>query len=163
MPTTEICGSSWPRTTSILSRAASSAKFAEMTLKLLLAARLSASSRVAGSAGRSRGSISRPGRMADGTDIFGPAVSRALPCWVTNVPWACASEDFGLRHIGAGHFADPKTVLRRLELLAQHLDVVAVDLDQRLVAHHVEIGLRNRLEHRGLDRQGLRPRRLARY
>ena len=29
-----------------------------------------------------------------------------------------------------------------------------------MVAHDVEIGLRHRLEHRGVDRQGLRPRRL---
>ena len=159
MPTTEICGNSWPRTTSILSRAASSANVAEITLKLLFAARLSASSRVAGSAGRSRGNISLPGRMADGPDIFGPAYLEGALLGDQGA-LGLRQRGLGLRHVGAGDFADAETVLGRLELLAQDLDVVAVDLDQGLVANHVEIGHRDGLKDRGLDRQGLRPRRL---
>jgi hypothetical protein len=43
VPVAEICSSRWPRTISMLSRAASSVKPAEMRLGLLRAARLSAS------------------------------------------------------------------------------------------------------------------------
>jgi hypothetical protein len=60
-PTKLMVGNNWPRTRSILSRAANSVNIAEMTFGLLLAASVSASSRVAGSTGRSRGCTSLPG------------------------------------------------------------------------------------------------------
>ena len=129
MPTTETCGNSWPRTTSILSRAASSANFAEITLKLLFggkAQRLFAR-------GRQRRPLARQHqpsrRMADGADIFGPAyLERAL--LGDQSALGLRQRGFGLRHVGASDFADAETVLGRLELFAQHLDVVAIDLDK---------------------------------
>src|SRR5260370_26179642 len=63
----------------MLSRAASSAKRAEMMLKLLFDARLSASSRVAGSAGRSRGSISLPGGCPTAR-IYSARLISSWPC-----------------------------------------------------------------------------------
>ncbi len=66
----------------------------------------------------------------------------------------------GLRDIGSGDLADPEPVTRRFKLLAQHLFVVAVDFDQRLIADDVDIGLRDSLEHGGFDPEGLGPRRL---
>src|SRR5262249_22827690 len=65
----------------------------------------------------------------------------------------------GLRDIGAGDFTDAEAVLRRFELLAQDRHIVALDLDQLLIADDIEIGHRDGLENRGLDRQRLRPRR----
>ena len=50
----------------------------------------------------------------------------------------------GLRHVGAGQGADAELVLGRLELAPQHLLVVDVEIDRRLVAQHVEIGLDRR-------------------
>src|SRR5713226_6122813 len=97
--------------------------------------------------------------MADGTDIFGPAYLE-YTLLINQGALGLRERRLGLRHIGAGDFADTETVLGGLELLAQDLDVVAVDLEQGLVANHVEIGLSNRLEDRGLHRQGLRPGRL---
>jgi hypothetical protein len=67
-----------------------------------------------------------------------------------------------LREIGAGQLADLDADPRRFEFLAQHIFVVAVDGEQVLVAHDIKVGLRYRLEHRRLDRQGLRPPRLHR-
>jgi len=66
---------------------------------------------------------------------------------------------FGLRYIGAGDFTDTEAVLGCFELLAQDIHIIAVNFEQRLVAHHVEICHRDGLENRGLDRQRLRPRR----
>jgi hypothetical protein len=63
-----------------------------------------------------------------------------------------------LGDIGAGQLADLRANSGRFEFLAEDIFVVAVDREQVLVAHDVEIGLRHPLEHRGLDRQGLRPR-----
>ncbi len=157
-PTSEICGNSWPRTTSMLSRAASSAKVAEITLKLLFAARLSASSRVAGSAGRSRGNTNLPGGWPTARTYSARLIS-SVPCGDEGA-LGLRQRRLGLRHVGAGDLADTEAVLGRFELLAQNLHVVAVDLDQCLVANDVEIGHRNRLEYRGLDCEGLRSSRL---
>ena len=99
--------------------------------------------------------------MPDGADILGPAWA-SVPSAGGQGADGLRQRRFGLRDIGAGHLADPEAVLRRFELLLQHLDVVAVDLDQGLVFDHVEISLGHRLEYRGFDRQGLRPRRLDR-
>ena len=161
LPTSEICGSSWLLTTSILSRAASCAKFAEITLKLLFAASACASSRVAGKAGRSRGNSNTPGAWPM-VRTYSARLCASVPSAEVRVPTACANEDFGLCNIGSGDFADPKAILRRLELLAQNLNVVAVDFNESLIAHDVEIGLRHRLEHQGLDGERLRPRRFDR-
>src|SRR5258708_39349594 len=64
-PTMLICGSNWPLTARTASRAADSLNCAEMTLGLLLAARVAASARLIGNTGRSGGRPRRPwGRAA---------------------------------------------------------------------------------------------------
>src|SRR5712671_4692836 len=99
------------------------------------------------------------GRMPDGPDILGAAdLQRSL--LGDQGTLGLRERGLGLCDVGAGDFADAKTVLRRLELLAQDLDIVEVDLDQGLVADYVEICLSDRLENRRLDSQRLRPRRL---
>src|ERR1700730_13547024 len=163
-PVAEICGSSWPRTTSMLSRAASSGKAAEMTFGLAPAARVSASSRVAGTAGRPRTRpVARRGeparRIADGAGVIGPA-DFELALGGDDLRFRLLERGLRLRQIGAGQLADLGADPRRFEFLAKHIFVVAVDREQVLVAHDVEIGLRHRLEDRRLDRQGLRPGRL---
>src|SRR6516162_3560796 len=161
-PTAVICGNNWPRTTSTLSRADSSLKAAEITFGLFFAARSRTSSRAVGKAGRSRGSRSRPG---------GRPTARA--CIIGPADFELAFRRDALRHrlvergtrlgdVGAGQLtslgADPGS----LEFLSQHILIIAIDLDQALIAHHVEIGLSDRLKHGRLDRQGQRPRRLDR-
>src|SRR5262249_52073250 len=97
--------------------------------------------------------------MSDRADIFGPAyleVTLGRDQLTDRLRQGC----LGLCDIGAGYLADAKTVLGRLELLAEDRHIVAVNLEQGLIAHDVEMGLGNSLEHRSLDRQGLRPRRL---
>src|SRR4029077_20147398 len=54
--------------------------------------------------------------------------------------------------------AEPVT--RRVELLFKDVLVVLVDLDQRLVTKGIEERLHHGLEDRGLDGEGLGPRRL---
>ena len=75
---------------------------------------------------------------------------------------ACASEDSACAT--SVRVTSPTRNRSRVasSCLLQHLLVVAADLDQGLVAHDVEIGLGDRLEHRGFDRKGLRARRLHR-
>ena len=57
---------------------------------------------------------------------------------------------FGLRHVGARHLADGETVLRRLQLARQHVDVVLVEADELLVAHHVHVGGHGLQQHAAL-------------
>ena len=45
----------------------------------------------------------------------------------------------GLRDVGAGDFADVEAVLRLPQLLLQHLDVVAIEIENRRVAQHVHV------------------------
>src|SRR5438270_8815443 len=97
--------------------------------------------------------------MTDGSDVFSPAYLK-LTLRGDKGTLSLSERGLGLCHISPGHLTNAKTVLGRLELFAQDLHIVAVDLDQGLVANHVEICHRNRLEYRGLDRQGLRPCRL---
>ena len=160
-PTSEICGSNWPRTTSMLSRAASSAKLAEITLKLAVAARVSASSRVTGSVGRSRGSSSLPGAWPT-TRTYSAWLCRSVPSAEVRVPMACASDDSACATSVRVTSPTRKRSCVASSCLRNTCDVVAIDLDQSLVANHVEIGLGDRLKHRGLDREGLRPGRLHR-
>ncbi len=47
---------------------------------------------------------------------------------------------FGLRHIGARHLADIEAVPGRLELLAEHGDVVLAQADDGRIAHDIDIG-----------------------
>ena len=44
-----------------------------------------------------------------------------------------------LRDVGARHFADVEAVPRLPKLLLQHLDVAAVEIQRRGVAHHVHV------------------------
>src|SRR5438132_12772122 len=96
--------------------------------------------------------------MSDRADVFGPAYLEITLSGDQLTNRLCEG-GLGLSDIGAGHLAHSKTVLGRLELLAEDRHVVAVDLEQGLIAHHVEMGLGNSLEHRSFDQQGLRPRR----
>jgi hypothetical protein len=99
--------------------------------------------------------------VADSADIFGATY---FECALLGDQRALGLRQRGLRlrNICARDFADPKPVLRRLELLAQHLHIVALHLNQSLVANDIEIGHRDGLKHRSFDRQGLRPRGLHR-
>ena len=45
----------------------------------------------------------------------------------------------GLRDVGARHLADVEAVLGLAQLFLQHLDVVAVEIEDRGVAHHVHV------------------------
>ena len=65
---------------------------------------------------------------------------------------------FRLRHVGARHLADIETVFGRLELLAEHGDVVLAQADDGLIAHHIDIGGRGVEQDRLLDG----PQRFAR-
>src|SRR4029077_10940351 len=101
----------------------------------------------------------RSRRASYRTDVFGPAVLEVALSG-DQVADSLSERGFGLRDISAGHFADAKPILSCLKLLTENRHVVAVYLDQRLVAHYVEISLGYGLEHQGFDRQGLGSRRL---
>ena len=58
---------------------------------------------------------------------------------------------FGLRHVGARHLADGEAVLRRLQFARQHVDVVLVEPNELLVAHHVHVGGDRLQQHAALD------------
>jgi hypothetical protein len=99
--------------------------------------------------------------MTDGPRIIG-AADFQLSLGVDPLCRGLGELRLGLRDIGSGHLADPKAVLRRLELTAQDLLVAAVDFDQRLVPHDVKISLGNRLKNLSLDPECLGSRRLHR-
>ena len=63
-----------------------------------------------------------------------------------------------LRHVGACHFTDREAVLGLPQLLLQHLDVAALQGEDRRVANEIHIGGRGRQQH-GLLGQ---PQRFAR-
>ena len=65
---------------------------------------------------------------------------------------------FRLRHVGARHLADRETVLGLPQLLLQHLDVAALQGEDRRVANEVHVGGRGRKQHGLLGE----PQRLAR-
>ena len=65
---------------------------------------------------------------------------------------------FRLRHVGARHFADVEAVAGLAELLLQHLDVAALQLQDRRIADQVHVR-RGGVEQHGLLGQ---PQRLAR-
>ena len=46
----------------------------------------------------------------------------------------------GLGDVGAGHFADVEAVARLPQLLVEHLDVVALQVEDGRVAQHVHVG-----------------------
>jgi hypothetical protein len=97
--------------------------------------------------------------MADGACVIGPAdLEPALGG--DTLRDRLLETRLRLRDIGARQLpllgADP----RRRQFLADHIFVAAIDLEEALVAHDVELGLRDCLKHRCLDRKGLRPRRL---
>ncbi len=47
----------------------------------------------------------------------------------------------GLGDVGAGHFADREPVPRLAQLFLQHIDVVAVEIDDGRVLQHIHVGL----------------------
>ena len=49
-----------------------------------------------------------------------------------------------LRHVGARHFADGEAVPRLAQLFFQHIDVVAVEVENGRILQHVHIGGRAR-------------------
>ena len=100
-------------------------------------------------------------RMTDRADKIG-AAGLELALGGDAVGGCLRQRQFGLGHVGAGHLADAKAFARRIELLFQHRLVVAVDLDQSLVAVGIEKRLNDRLEDRGLDGEGLGTRRTRR-
>ena len=65
---------------------------------------------------------------------------------------------FRLRHVGARHFADVEAVAGLAQLLLQHLDVAALQIEDRGVADQVHVG------GGGVEQHGLlgQPQRLAR-
>ena len=97
--------------------------------------------------------------MADDAGVIGPA-DLQLALGGDALRRRLLERGLRLGDIGAGQLADFGADPGHFELLAEDIFVVAIDLDQALIAHHVEIGLGDRLEHRGLDGQGQRPRRL---
>ena len=139
MPTIEICGSSWPRTKSTLSRAAASVKDAEITVEIVgRGKRQRLFPR--GRQGRTLGGHDKPlRRMSDRSGVQRPA-DFEIALGGDPLRDCLRQRGFRLRHVGAGHLADPEPVARRFQLLAQDLLVVAGDLEQVLVAHDVEIG-----------------------
>ncbi len=58
---------------------------------------------------------------------------------------------FRLGDVGARHLADREAVLRGLQLARQHVDVVLVEADELLVAHHVHVGGDRLQQHLALD------------
>ena len=84
------------------------------------------------------------GRVADGAGIIGPA---DLELALGGDPLRRRLLERGLRlgDVGTGQLADLGTDAGRFELLAEDIFVVAVDREQVLVAHDVEISLRHRL------------------
>jgi hypothetical protein len=123
-PTVETCGSSWPRTTSMLSRAASSVKPAEMTFRLFLAGE---GQRLLGGC-RQGGALARQGeaagRMADGAGIIG-AADLELTLGGDHLRFRLLVRGLLLGDVGAGQFADLGADARRFEFLTQHVFVVA--------------------------------------
>ena len=57
---------------------------------------------------------------------------------------------FGLRHVRARHLTDGKAVLRGFQFARQHVDVVLVQADELLVAHHVHVGGHGLQQHAAL-------------
>ncbi len=57
---------------------------------------------------------------------------------------------FRLRDVRARNLADGEAVLRRLQLARQHVDVVLVETDELLVAHHVHVGGHGLQQHAAL-------------
>ncbi len=55
----------------------------------------------------------------------------------------------GLGHVGPRHLTDIEAVAGRLELLAEHADIVLAQTDHGLVAHDIDIG-RGGVEQDGL-------------
>ena len=49
---------------------------------------------------------------------------------------------FGLGHVGPGHLADIEAVAGLAQLLVDHLDVVALQVENGRVAQHVHVGRR---------------------
>ncbi len=47
---------------------------------------------------------------------------------------------FGLRHVGARHLADIEAVAGLAQLLLQHLDVAALEIEDRAIAQQVHVG-----------------------
>jgi hypothetical protein len=151
-PTIDTCGSSWPRTTSTLSRAASSVKSPRSRSKLLLAASASASSRVAGKPDARAACISR--RADDRRPARNWPAGLEVPSALIRCAVACASEDSACAT--SVRVTSPTRNRSRVASSCRRRPARCCgDLDQRLVAHDVEIGLGDRLKDRGLDPERL--------
>src|SRR5215472_17037475 len=53
---------------------------------------------------------------------------------------SCSEARFGLRDVGARHFADIEAVTRLFQLLGKHFDVAAIEIKDRLVAYQIHVG-----------------------
>ena len=63
---------------------------------------------------------------------------------------------FGLRHVGARHFADVEAVARLLELFGENFDVAPLQIEHRLIAQQIHVSGRGIEQHLLLgDTQGL--------
>src|ERR1700691_1908437 len=120
-------GRSWARVAVTVSRAESSVKTAATTLGFLIAASDSASSRVAGRIGRSLVGVSTGGAWPTARTYSARLVCTAPPGCLARRGGG-GKPRLGLRHVGPGRRADAEFVIGRLELAAQHLLVVDVEL-----------------------------------
>jgi hypothetical protein len=80
------------------------------------------------------------GRAADGAGIIGPA-DLQLALGGDALHRRLLERGLRLGDVGAGQLADFGADPGHFELSAEDIFVVAIDLDQALIAHHVEIGL----------------------
>ena len=90
-------------------------------------------------------------RVADEAREIG-AVAREIALRLLAAGAGGGEPCLGLRHVGAGQRADAELVLRRFELAPEDLLVVDVEIDRRLIAQDVEIGLDDAEEDRAFGR-----------